>query len=429
MIPNGWKKVLAFGSGVGIEISGPRGSESLHIAAVRVRPTGARLIERLVIEDFPHQPAGAWGTDLAAFLRRLDLHHVPATVVLPRADVIVRQLALPGVAPKDLGPAIQFQLDSLHPYPEDDVMSSWTRLAGTPVCLVAIARRAAIERYARLFAEAGIKIGCFTCSAASIYSALRLFGQAPAKEILAWENIDGRTEFYGESPAHPLFSASFDPTESRAAALACAELRIDPSTEPTPLEKLVSGAPALPYSAALASACPRHSVPLNLLPAERRDSSSRAAWISATALALFVFLLTGLLIAMPAYDDHRYQRSLQAEIAKVEPQARRAAQLDQQIEAARQRSVALDDFRRRSKSDMDAIEEMTHILPVQVWLNLLDLSRAQVYIAGEADQAAPLLKLIDASPLFERSEFAIPPMRAAGGGENFRIRTNRRAGR
>ena len=131
-------------------------------------------------------------------------------------------------------------MDGLHPYPEDDVLSSWARLPGTAAVMVAIVRRAVIDRYASWFSEAGVKLGGFTCSAASIYSALRLFGAPPPAEILASEILDGRLELYGESPAHPLFSASFEEHEPRAAALACAELRIDPSTEPRPLESLLS---------------------------------------------------------------------------------------------------------------------------------------------------------------------------------------------
>src|SRR6185295_8561606 len=96
------KKWLAVGSGVGIEIEGPHGSESLHIAAVRVRPSGTRVLGGFTVEDFPHQPASAWGADCNAFLGKVRLKHAAAAVLLPRQDVIVRQLALPGVADKDL---------------------------------------------------------------------------------------------------------------------------------------------------------------------------------------------------------------------------------------------------------------------------------------------------------------------------------------
>ena len=433
MIAAPFKKWLAIGSGIGIEISGPHGSESLHITAVRVRPNGARVLARLDIEDFPHQPAGTWGADYSRFARKSSLRHVAATVILPRQDVIVRQLSLPGVSNNDLAAAVGFQLEGLHPYPDDEVLASWSRLGDTPVVLVAIARRAAVERYATLFAEAGIKIGSFTCSAASIYSALRLFNPTLPSQVLAASSgaeSGDPIELYGESPARPLFSASFDSAidTTRAAALACAELRIDPPVEPRPLDEVMRAAPALPYAAALASACPRHSLALNLLPAGQRQASSRALWIPTAAFGAVVLMLAGALAAFPGYENRKYVRSLQGEIAKVQPLAKRAAVLDRDAEIARRRATQLDDFRRRAKSDMDVLEEMTRILPPPTWLNMFEINRNQVYIGGDTDQAAPLLKTIDASPLFESSEFAMPPVRTLTG-ETFRIRTNREAGR
>jgi len=433
MLPAQLRKWIATGSGIGIEISGPHGSESLHITAVRVRPNGSRSLARLDIVDFPHQPAGVWGADYAQFTRQASLRHVAATVILPRQDVIVRQLHLPGVSNTDLAAAVQFQLDGLHPYPDDEVVASWSRLGDTPAVLVAIARRAAVERYATLFAEAGIKTGCFTCSAATIYSALRLFQPAPPTEILAASSgpeSGDPIEFYGESPARPLFSASFDAAadSARAAVLACAELRIDPPILPRALDEVLRAAPALPYAAALASACPRLSLTLNLLPAEDRQASSRALWIPSAALGAIVLMLAVALAAFPTYESRKYIRSLEVEIARLQPLAKRAAALDHDAEIARRRTSQLDDFRRRAKSDMDVLAEMTRILPPPTWLNLLEINRSQVYIGGDTDQAAPLLKTIDASPLFESSEFVMPPIRTQTG-ETFRIRTNREAGR
>ena len=68
MIPAGLRKLLAIGSGAGFEITGPRGNESLRVCAVRVRPSGARVLGGFTIEDFERQPAAAWGADYAAFL-------------------------------------------------------------------------------------------------------------------------------------------------------------------------------------------------------------------------------------------------------------------------------------------------------------------------------------------------------------------------
>jgi Tfp pilus assembly protein PilN len=427
MIPSELKRWAAFGSGIGIQIAGPHGAESLHVAAARVRPNGARLLEKLTIEDFPHQPAGVWGTEYGAFVRKLDLRHVAATVLLPRQDVMARQIALPGVSDKDLAAAIAFQMDGLHPYPEDDVVSSWARLPGTATVLVAIARRAAIERYAELFSAAGVKIGAFTCSSAAIYSALRLL-HTPPSELLATERVDGHVEYYGESPARTLFSACFDADDPRGAALACAELRVDQATEARPLDQVLGAAPALPFAAALASACPWLAISVNLLPAELRQNSSRAIWVPSAIAGVLVLGAAIATSATPAFENHRYERSLQSEIHKIEKQAQRASQLDRDADAARRKTLLLDDFRHRAKADMDVLAELTKILPPPAWLNSIEISRNQVVIAGEAEQAPALLKVIDSSPLFESSEFVMPPIRQ-GLVEGFRIRTMREAGR
>ena len=55
LIPDGLKKWLAFGHGVGIEVVGPHGGESLRVTAVRVHPGGARVVGTLSFEDAMHQ--------------------------------------------------------------------------------------------------------------------------------------------------------------------------------------------------------------------------------------------------------------------------------------------------------------------------------------------------------------------------------------
>jgi hypothetical protein len=133
------------------------------------------------------------------------------------------------------------------------------------------------------------------------------------------------------------------------------------------------------------------------------------------------------LALFPRFDTKNYLASLNAEIARVAPVAARSTALDHQIETARRNTSQLDALRARTKSDMDVLAEMTRILPPPSWLNLLEITRTQVTLAGETPQAAPLLQTIDASPLFQGSEFVIPPTRLTNA-EGFRIRTNREAG-
>ncbi len=57
---------------------------------------------------------------------------------------------------------------------------------------------------------------------------------------------------------------------------------------------------------------------------------------------------------------------------------------------------------------MDALNEMTQVLAAPTWLNSLQLTRDSVTIAGEAEQAAALIKLLDGSRQFRGSSFALP---------------------
>lgn len=430
MTPSVLKKITAFGTGVGIQITGPRGAESLHVAAVRVRPNGARLLDSLVIEDFRRQPAAEWGANYAAFLRKLGLGHCSATVLLPRSDVIVRPIPMPGVASKDLDNAVRFQLEGLHPYGDDDIYAGWSRLpaSGTQpssTVLVAVVRRDAIERYAAPFEEAGIRVGVFTCSSAAIYSALRLFGETPAQELLAVTDSSGTLEFYGESPARPLFSANFDAGNDRASALAAAELRIAPGTEAVPLSVLLKAESPLPFAAALTSACAHSSLNLNLLPPERRQTGSRLRWVPSAILATAALALAIWLGVFPAYEKGKYLDSLNRQISAATPAANRAAAIDKQVDDMRKRIQLLDSLRAQPKADTDVVAELTRLLAPPTWVTQMQVSPRQVIVTGETAESAPLLSLLDGSKLFEGSEFQGSPTRQQSGLEQFRIKTNR----
>ena len=123
-----------------------------------------------------------------------------------------------------------------------------------------------------------------------------------------------------------------------------------------------------------------------------------------------------------------FDSTLARALARVTPAANRSAALERQTETARRRILLLDEIRGRSKSDLDVLSDLTRLLAPPAWANLLEITRTQVTVAGEAPQAAPLLQLIDGSAILKGSEFAAPPARGASG-EVFRIRARREAQR
>ncbi|MGA2435869.1 MAG: PilN domain-containing protein [Bryobacteraceae bacterium] len=425
------RKWSAIGTGIGIAVDG----SDLRVTVARVRPSGTAIPGTAVISQFRTRPAAEWGAIYHDFIKRLGASHLPAAAVLPRHELIVRQLAMPGVSGRDLAPAIAFQADSLHPYGDEEASYAWARVSKSGV-LIAVVRCETIERYVALFAEAGIKIASFTFSAAAVYSAARLLSPAPDPGFLAVAETGEGVEIYGESPAKPLFSASFDMPVEKAVALASAELRLPEGTEPMALAELLPQPKTFPadydsargvfaYAAALAAACPRLALPLNLLPAGHRSSASRARLIpAAVGAVVLAALLTGLGALQPV-EDSEYKAALEAEIARYQPMANKAVSLDRSIERMRARSKLIGSFRRRTNADLDACAELTKILRPPTWLNSIELSPTSVSLSGQTDQSENLLKLIDRSPYFQGSEFTVP-LTPQAKLESFRIRSLRK---
>jgi hypothetical protein len=430
-ISKDWRKLLQFGAGVGIEISG----SDLEVVAARVRPNGVRVLGKLTIANFASRPAAEWGADYARFLSPLGLSHVSATVLLPRRDVIVRHLSLPGVSGKDADGAIRFQLDSMHPYGDAEISWGWSPLAYGAV-LVGIARSATVQHYLDLFLAAGIKVENFTFSAAAMHSAVRLNGGGHRDGFLALGPSAGGVEAYGESQARPVFTAEFQLSPERAALLGLAELRLAPETAPLRLEDVLPK-PAVnpvendlarnprPYATALSGACPWLAPAANLLAPGQRQASSRAVFIPTAALATLLLLVVGAALLYNSYSDRQYLASIESEIAKVAPVAKHADDLDKQIQLTRQRSQMLDQFRNLTREDLDALNELTRLIEAPAWVNTITLTRDSVVIGGEAPQAAPLIKILDSSPLFENST-PLSTGRTQTGAESFQIRAARR---
>ncbi len=417
MSATGFPRWAAFGSGAGVAVL----AHDLEVAVARVRPSGARVVETARIERFDERPAAEWGAEYASILRRAGGGHLAAVILLPRRDVTVRTLHLPGVAAADIPAAIGYQIDSLHPYPEGEAVWGWARLGAPAHVLAAIARASTVERYTALFAEAGVRVAGFSCSAAAYYSAIRLAGDPPAA-FLAFQPADGGFEVYGESTARPVFSAIVEDDSPRARSMAAAELRLDED----------GGAavelPSLAAAAAIAAACPRHSLPLNLLAEAERSATSRWALAPTAALALILIAMTGMLVGHDGYADRRYAAALEAEIARIAPVAARASGGERAIERARARVALLDEFRSRTHADLNAFQELTRLLAAPAWLQAMLISRGAIAIQGETEQAAALLKLLDGSPYFRDSEFT-QPMSRTPSGETFGIRANREGGR
>jgi Tfp pilus assembly protein PilN len=421
-----WRRALLFGTGVAI---GP-GETDLEVAVVRSRPGGSRLVAATRVQDVRSRSAAEWGSELGAFLAAAGERGGPVTLVLPRGAVIESTLSLPGVPAKEIPGAIELQLDSLHPYGDEQVAWGWSRASSSEV-LVGIVRQSVLETYETLFSEAGIGLAAVTFSSAAVHAAIRIRTAAPAS-FLAFIPLAGsaRTEIYGESGNRAVYSARYPFPAEQATALARDELRLEatfPAVELShalPVTGAESSSSPVAVAAALATSTSFFAQPANLLPEDRRATRSRAGWIAvATAGVLLAAATIVVWGVLPAMEQRRYMQDLARQSQTLERPALRAQTLERQIVSARARVTAIDDLRRRPQADLDVLNELTRLLPTQAWTNTVEIDPDSVVISGEADQAASLVKVLDSSPLFQNSEFTLTH---TGQTEQFRIRTMRR---
>lgn len=422
-----WQRARVFGTGFGIAI----GEDNLDAAIVRARPAGPQKPAITVIHEFRTRPAAEWGAELTRFISSAGGSGLAATVLLPRNEVIVRTLSLPGVADKDIANAVDLQIDTLHPWGDVEVVSSWSRASKSTV-VIGIARKETVDHYETLFGEAGIALSAITFSPAAIYTALRLWSTAPSTVLCYTTNAKGRTEVYGESESRPVFSAEFPMSKDRALALARAELRLPAEYPAHTLAMALPGNvsaedPAVAYAAALAGSAPLAAKFANLLAEDRRASHDRMQYaVPAFLGALLLIALLVVFVIFPAMQQRRYRNELAQAARKLEPAALRVQAIDKRVTDQRSRISSLDELKRRPQADLDVLNELTKLLPPQIWTSSIEIYPDSVVIAGEADQAAPLLKTLDSSPLFEKSEFTLSVTRNQQGNEAFRIKTMRR---
>ncbi len=437
------RRALSFGSGIGLSL----GRRDLHVVIVRVRPTGPTLAAETVIQDFRERPAAEWGSELQRFLAAHEAEHYVALALLPREEVLLRMVPLPGLSDDDTASSIRLQVDSLHPWgDEEDVAFDWQRIGETALCAVALARRERVDYYTALFAESGVKLAGLSFAASVVYRASRLFASESTGPRLAVAGLSahagGMVEVYGESEAWPLLSAQFELPVERAIELSAAEMRIEvpeetpdifsllPQTVKAPNSADLSDqarsdrAPA--YAAALSAACLHLGEPLNLFPAALRRGVSKAVYLPTAVLGTILGVMLLGLVLEGKWLDRNHQARLLAETRKLEPAAKKLESIDRQTAAMAERIRLIDGFRKRPAADLDVVREINRLLPPPAFVQQLTIDEQSVFVAGEADQAESLLKAFDSSPLFRETEFTMPLNRGQSG-EMFRLKAKREA--
>jgi len=160
----------------------------------------------------------------------------------------------------------------------------------------------------------------------------------------------------------------------------------------------------------------------NLLPSELRPRRDPGALRVALGLVATVLLLGAAVLITPLWQRDETLSSLHAEIAQARTAAQGVDKLRDDLERARQGSVAVLQRKQEQPRMIDLMRELTVRLPDGTWIQNLNFDKAEVQLRGESSQATALIALLEKSAGVHGVTFASPVTQVAQtGAERFNI--------
>ena len=142
----------------------------------------------------------------------------------------------------------------------------------------------------------------------------------------------------------------------------------------------------------------------NLLPPEQRrvyaDRRVRLNW----ALALAVVLVLALVMGQSLYLRGQGIEKLQAEIAVLRAEAEQVMTLQRELEDALDAANFLAEHRREQPVVMHVLDEITRVLPNDLWLEQVQIRGEELTMSGMGNGSQRLIELVNGSTLFSDTE-------------------------
>lgn len=174
-----------------------------------------------------------------------------------------------------------------------------------------------------------------------------------------------------------------------------------------------------------ATICPKNGgqpQPVNLLPAEfmqRRPDSAR--YLNFALGILSLVLLLGI-IALPLMNKHHVIRVLEARTELATGKAEVVRRMQEEVKRLGTSSRFLVEKKQATPLVLEIVNEVTHILPDDTWINQLDIKGQEVQIQGQSTSAAALIPIIESSEIFHNARFRSPVTKMPGSStERFHI--------
>ncbi|PIE74011.1 MAG: hypothetical protein CSA20_00280 [Deltaproteobacteria bacterium] len=395
---------------------------------------------------------------LEEFCKRYKVEDPQTQVCVPSGLAIVRFLRFPRSVKENLNETLSYEIEKYIPYGVDDIyfdaqVVKEHREEGTVEVLVVAVKKTEFDPYFLLRNAVGslasVEIG-LTALALPRWDG----GRQESKEFFLVNREDGRCSLSLVAEGKVVSSHIVAADESGSytavrfhdeAAKVCERRNLDPAgldvfyVAATDREKdFFSGGSAdgllcYPFAAALPAmtllkaallagkGLREDSEGVNLLPEKLRKKPNRTALYVSFGLLASVVLLSCVLVGTVVLQKRWQQDRLQAEVARLDAATRDIAALEEKKTAVEQRVAFLQREERQAPVLLDALNELSVLLPDSIFLQGFTLRNNEVRINGVAESAVDLINDLERSALFYDVAFLTTVRKDKQGKEIFTV--------
>ena len=372
-------------------------------------------------------------------------------LVLPEAYGLVRQLEFPLEVRDRLRSVVEFQVESLSPWPVEDIYwdMGWSdpgKGAKSLAVSIAIIAREVLDPWIDLFESANLPLSGVNFSTLSSGHAARvLWTDATPTLLLNLEPEYAEGAVIQRDRINSISVSEPTPVAGRAGYIVGRLSSLGRMSEQADTRTLAYGSlrddlgrdnPALPIDgatpagrvfgsiAAALTGLGESPFAANLVPEDRRFRSNVGQLVPTAALLVLVAVVaTGLALRGP-YQWSVYASELEAAIRTIAPSVRDLTEQEAELNALTEKYRALDAHLSGLDRTLETLQELVRVLPPDTWLNSFALQESNVTISGFAASASELQRLIEENLLFENAEFSSSVTRDEVGRDRFTLRVN-----
>lgn len=378
-------------------------------------------------------------------------------VILSRKSILYRQVWFPSTVKQNLGTAIEFEIESFSPFKKEDIVYDYKIIEetsdGSRICvLFNLVKKKYYEDIVEAFKRFTQKPNVILGSPAIWEGADWLFGKKISSDsfFITQEGKDLILNTYSlkrisdsvlyENPASLVkeVSEKYEEKDGVSPVFLWGEGLED--CEDLLKEKRINVSKILPsqfyeylrynnkedyneqFIRAFCASKAIEKVPdaLNLIPLHERPRKGRFIYYTFWILIAFVFLSLVFLSGVPFFKQAVIIDRLEKEISSLSVNVDEISKKKAEIEVYLSRLKEIENI--RDSNPLDALKELTVILPEHTWLTYFRKKGEEIELGGISESAISLISILESSPLFRDVSFSSPVVKGRGGTETFRLR-------